>query len=78
MATLEMESNILNPDISFTLVTKIHSVDRYNVNLNLNNKRVGVIRKVDGGFAYFPGGRAKYRGETFATINDVMNDVGAM
>jgi 8-oxo-dGTP pyrophosphatase MutT (NUDIX family) len=49
-----------------------------NLNLNLNNKRVGVIRKVDGGFAYFPGGRAKYRGETFATINDVMNDVGAM
>jgi 8-oxo-dGTP pyrophosphatase MutT (NUDIX family) len=49
-----------------------------NLNLNLNNKRVGVIRKVDGGFAYFPGGRAKYRGETFVTINDVMNDVGAM
>lgn len=40
------------------------------VNVFLYNKKIGEIKKVDGGWAYFPKG-SKYSGGTFSTIDKV-------
>lgn len=47
-----------------------------NMTVILDGKAVGEIRKVDGGYAYFPdAGRDGLCGETFPTIEQVKKDV---
>lgn len=41
------------------------------IGVRLGKLRVGEIRAVVGGYAYFPGGLKKWRGDTMATVEAV-------
>lgn len=41
----------------------------------IDGKRVGEIRKVDGGWQYFAQGKKKYAGEIFSNLQDLIDSL---
>ena len=46
-----------------------------NIIVKLDGKRVGTIKKVEGGYQYFPKGNNKLFGAIYQSIDDVKNSL---